>query len=283
MEALGTDAQQREALDAAMASYPASGEALVILGQALSIPPPPSQGTEKEGAWIISLLVSMLVVLVVGLGLFELRRRGFWRQRRLSLDWLRLPAISMPAWGSRLGSRLGTRQHPMTPTSPIDLSPARPSVDVKPVVSRVKPTGGRKLGSFAPAYQRGTPEYTDSFNLTMSDGAGYAGHCGMGISESLDGDDSNVTALEVWLFDKSDIRTQTYVLASEHAHDDPDLHDRLKLRGNLILAKPGQAFTIESKSLVLEGKVVAVTYADDVEPANGAFQEVKVNLEVHLR
>lgn len=73
------------------------------------------------------------------------------------------------------------------------------------------------IARFRTSYGRGHDTYDDSFSIENAKGD-FLGECGVGISESI-GTESpkNVTAIEVWLFDKNDIRTITKVIMSDHA------------------------------------------------------------------
>lgn len=282
MEALGIGAEQRQALDSAMASYPASIEPLSVLGQTLQVPPPPRRPpVVSEGdSWLTSLLLSTAVVLVLGLVIFALQRSG-----RLPQRW--------PSWLSALRLRLTAR----TPTggAPSEQPTAAPSPSLRDRFSfsitrdqeGAAPVGGatarRSLGSFAPVYRREMAEYNESYNLVTPDGKGYVGHCGMGVAETIDPDDTQVAALEVWLFDKSDIRTHTLVLESQGASEHIAEDERAEVGSERIVAEPGQTFTIESKSLILHGRVVQVTYVENDTMPETIFQEVKVEMDVALR
>ncbi len=77
----------------------------------------------------------------------------------------------------------------------------------------------------------------------------------MGISEAIGvGDPKKVTALEVWMFDKSDIRTVTKVLASGFAYQDPALRTKLAAKGEIVLAEPGAEVILETTTLVLRSR-----------------------------
>ncbi len=279
MAALGTVEQQSQALDAAITASPADIQALTSLRQELRLPAVPGEVAPRKGvmSWLGPLLISLLVVLIIGLG-------GIFLLARVR----RFP-LSMPAWPVRLFSRLSSlRLWPAPSSAPVvEITPQKaiePQEVAKEAITPMPaPRPGCKLAAFTPTFQRGIQEYNENFNLNALEGSGYLGECGMGISETLGGDDSRVTALEVWLFDKSDIRTQACVLMSEHAHDDPAIYSRLIARGQGLLARPGQTFTIESESLQLVGRIQSVAYADDDVPPQSVFKEVKVSLEVYLK
>lgn len=282
MEALGGGVAQRQALEEALtAASPADRDALIELERALQLPllPRPVPSLRGGSSWGPLLLGLLLGMSLIGLGAAAFYGvKSGWVSARIA-DWAHL-FVS------------GSRPEPAPSVKPV--------VDVVPRVEVIPETIGlggegkpaapeqglrlrEKLGSFTPTFRRGVEEYTENFDLASPDGSEYAGDCGMGVSETLEGDDDRVTALEVWLFDKSDIRTQTCVLASEYAHSDPVLRKHLSNHGLEVPARPGEAFTIEGQSLVLVGKVLSVTYADVGQPPQSVFEEVKVSLEVYRK
>ncbi len=282
METLGGGTEQRRVLEEVLAAAsPADRDALIELERALPLPllPRSSMPTGGESSWLLLLLGLLLGMFLIGLGaaaFFLVKSGGIFVRIP---EWARSPVSSPPPG-------------PASPVKPvIDVVPRteavaeeiRPKEERKPLAPERELRFREKLGSFTPTFRRGIEEYTENFDLAAPDGSEYEGDCGMGISETLEGDDDRVTALEVWLFDKSDIRTQTYVLASEYAHGDPALRTRLSSHGPEVPARPGETFTIESKSLVLLGKVLSVTYADEGEPPQSVFEEVKVSLEVYRK
>lgn len=282
MEALGTGVEQRQALDSAMASYPASIEPLSVLGQTLQVPPPPRRplAASEGGSWLTSLLLSAAIVLVLGLAVFALRRSGRLPQRWLSwLSALRLRLMARAPSG-------GTQSEQPT-AAPSPSLRDRLSFSITRDQESAVPAGGatarRRLGSFTPVYRRGMAEYNESYTLTTPDSKGYVGHCGMGVAETIDADDTQVAALEVWLFDKSDIRTHTLVLESQGASEHIAEDERAEVGSERIVAEPGRTFTIESQSLILHGRVVEVTYVEDETMPETIFQEVKVEIDVALR
>jgi hypothetical protein len=92
------------------------------------------------------------------------------------------------------------------------------------------------IARFRTDYERGHDTYDDSFSIENAQGD-FLGECGVGISESIGMDTpKNVTAFEVWLFDKNDIRTVTKVIMSDHAFFDEALKAKLAAQGR---ADPG--------------------------------------------
>ncbi|HEY66608.1 MAG TPA: hypothetical protein G4O02_18830 [Caldilineae bacterium] len=262
LEGLGPPERQSQILAEALKhAPPEDARALMELQKELSLPMPSQRpGGEEAGAPPRTLLIAVIIVIIVGLvgvggwAIYDRIRQGgpfVFLGVDLQAAWRRLRTLSI--------------QLPAPAKAPRD-----------ELESEERP-----LATFTPVFRRGAPDYIENYHLRMPDGNEVLGECGMGVAEILRGDDTQVTALEVWLFDKKDIRTQAYVLMSEHAHEDTILRDRLSLRGRLILAEPGRTFTIESQTMRLRGEIVSVAYADGEGPPHSVFDEVKVHLEVY--
>lgn len=158
--------------------------------------------------------------------------------------------------------------------------PAKPAAAVPP-----PPAPGpaaERSGSgqeFTAAFHQGDISYDQSFDIDGPDGV-YWGECGMTMSEAVQGDPERVTALEVWLFDKSDIRTVTKVLMSDYAYGNQALREKLSSRGDAILLAPDLGFVLDAQTLRLMGKIVELEYDDSQAPARSTIRRVRVQLRV---
>jgi hypothetical protein len=126
-------------------------------------------------------------------------------------------------------------------------------------------------------YQLGMDTFDESFSIEAGDGA-FKGECGMGISEVM-GEDTprKVMAFEVWLFDKSDIRTITKVLLSDYAYNNEALRNKLSARGETILAQPAASVLLETAALSVEATVDEMQYGEG-DPAGSYFNTMTVSL-----
>ena len=125
-------------------------------------------------------------------------------------------------------------------------------------------------------YRLGMDSFDESFPIEQ-DGA-FKGECGLGISEVMNEDTPRkVMAFEVWLFDKSDIRTITKVLLSEYAFNNEALRNKLSARGEAILAQPGTTIHLETAALEVEATVVEMEYGAG-EPEASFFNTLTVSL-----
>ena len=140
------------------------------------------------------------------------------------------------------------------------------------------PTGAPPVAQFMTTYMLGDDLYDDSFSIDGPDG-NFLGECGMGISETIGvGDPKKVTAFEVWLFDKNDIRTVTNVLMSEHAFKDDALKSRLAAKGEPVLVKSGDIVKLETATLVVTARVVDLAYGGGPLPPNSYFERLTIEL-----
>jgi hypothetical protein len=132
---------------------------------------------------------------------------------------------------------------------------------------------------FSATFHQGDVEYDQSFDIDAADGS-YLGECGLTMSELVAGDPNRVTALEVWLFDKSDIRTVTKVLMTDFAYGNQTLRDKLSSKGDALLLSPDMGFVLDAQTLRLMGKVTALDYDEGAAPPRSTLQRLSVQLKV---
>jgi hypothetical protein len=135
------------------------------------------------------------------------------------------------------------------------------------------------LGHFVPQYTLGNDNYDTSYSLETPRGE-FLGECGMGISETVgEGKPDKVTAFDLWLFDKADVRTVTQILMSEYAYNDQTLRTKLATKGEAVLAEKGKAVRLETQSLAITAQVVELIYATNPNyPPNSHFQKLIVEI-----
>ena len=131
-------------------------------------------------------------------------------------------------------------------------------------------------------YRLGMDNFDESFTIEGPDGS-FRGECGFGISEAA-GDESpkRVLAFDVWLFDKSDIRTLTKVLVSGYAYHNEAMRNKLSARGETVLAEPNATLILETGSLSVQARVLDMAYSDS-PPPNSCFDHVTVQLTAHIK
>jgi Flp pilus assembly protein TadG len=173
-------------------------------------------------------------------------------------------AATNPVMTSSAGMNVPTRSAPPTRTAATRAAP---------------PPATQTLGTFAATYKFGDDSYDTSFTLETPRGE-FLGECGMGISELIgEGKPDKVTAFDVWLFDKTDVRTVTQILMSEHAFNDLTLRNRLAPKGELMLAEKGKHLLLETATLRVDAEIVDLTYASTPGlPPNSHFQRLIVEM-----
>jgi hypothetical protein len=109
-------------------------------------------------------------------------------------------------------------------------------------------------------------------------GAEYLGECGAGATNVGLADSDRINALEVWLFDRSDIRTEARVLMSERAFANEKLRAEVSTRGKPMLAVPGTVFTLKGNRLQTEVTIEEVSYLRG-DQLNNHFERVVLSLQ----
>ncbi|MCA9932710.1 MAG: hypothetical protein H6662_20270 [Ardenticatenaceae bacterium] len=134
------------------------------------------------------------------------------------------------------------------------------------------------IARFSTTYTRGHDAYDDSFSIENAIGD-FLGECGVGISESIGADSpKNVTAFEVWLFDKNDIRTITKVVMSDHAFFDDAIKAKLQTKGEQVLAREGETVVLETASLIINAEVTGMQYGSGTLPPKSYFETITFEL-----
>jgi hypothetical protein len=135
------------------------------------------------------------------------------------------------------------------------------------------------IARFHTTYTYGNDAYDDSFSIENNSGE-FLGECGVGIAETIGGEvPKKVTALEIWLFDKKDIRTITKVLMSDHAFFDDALKAKLAPKGEPVLAREGETIVLETASLIINAEITEMQYGGDSGyPSQSYFERITVAL-----
>jgi hypothetical protein len=155
-------------------------------------------------------------------------------------------------------------------------APPPPLITPPPARAKDLPKGA--LGLFEAEYQYGDDDFDCSFTIETQGGE-FLGECGVGISDVLSADGGQrVNAFEVWLFDKSDIRTVSKVLVSQHTFEDPDLNAKLSAKGDLVMARQSIEIALETLTLEVTAVVTGFAYLPNDTPAMAAFARLSVEM-----
>ncbi len=142
---------------------------------------------------------------------------------------------------------------------------------------------GTPLAQFPTTYALGDDHFDPSFSIELDNGE-FMGECGVGISETIGvGAPNKVTAFEVWLFDKSDIRTVTKVVMSDYAFSDEALRTKLAPKGEPMLAKEGAEIILETKTLRVKARIVEASYGMGNLPPNSFFEQLSIDLAAWVK
>ncbi|MFL7790608.1 MAG: hypothetical protein AB8I69_00590 [Anaerolineae bacterium] len=142
---------------------------------------------------------------------------------------------------------------------------------------------GAPLAQFPTTYALGDDHFDPSFSIELDSGE-FMGECGVGVSETIGvGAPNKVTAFEVWLFDKSDIRTVTKVVMSDYAFSDEALRTKLAPKGEPMLAKEGAEAVLETKTLRIKARIVEAKYGAGNLPQNSFFDRLSIDLAAWVK
>jgi hypothetical protein len=142
---------------------------------------------------------------------------------------------------------------------------------------------GAPLAQFPTTYALGDDHFDPSFSIELENGE-FMGECGVGISETIGvGTPNKVTAFEVWLFDKSDIRTVTKVVMSDYAFGDEALRTKLAPKGEPVPAREGAEVVLETKTLRVKARIVDVQYGVGNLPQNSFFERLSIDLAAWVK
>jgi hypothetical protein len=164
-----------------------------------------------------------------------------------------------------------------------------PTMQAVEINRNAEKTNFEKLGLAPPitqtmtTYVLGDDLYDESFSIDTQAGE-FMGEYGVGVSEAIGvGDPKKVTALEIWLFDKNDIKTATKVLMSQHAFNDPGIRARLEPKGELVVVAPQSQVLLETATLQLLATVVDLEYGRGPLPADSYFERITLELAIWPR
>lgn len=164
-----------------------------------------------------------------------------------------------------------------------------PVMQAAEISRQVEKTDFQSLGLAQPitqtmtTYVLGDDLYDESFSIDTGGGE-FLGEYGVGVSETIGvGEPKKVAALEIWLFDKNDIKTATKVLMSEHAYNDPNIRARLEPKGELVVVKPQEQVLLETATLQLLATVVDMEYGTGALPPKSHFERITLELAVWPR
>ncbi|MCC7205937.1 MAG: hypothetical protein IT323_01435 [Anaerolineae bacterium] len=137
---------------------------------------------------------------------------------------------------------------------------------------------GNPVGRYMSTYIMGDDMYDDSFSIETPSNE-FLGETGAGISKTIGvGEPKKVTAIEVWVFDKNDIRTVTKVLMSEHAFTDEAIRAELAPKGEAVPVRAGDTVMLETQTLTVQARIIDLAYGTGALPPNSFFERLSVEI-----
>ena len=142
-----------------------------------------------------------------------------------------------------------------------------------------------KLAEFQAKYHYGITDYDESFTITApADSKDILGACGVGTDAEVDppsASTDNVRVLDIWLYDKSSMRTQNQLLVARGVNLDSipqKIASSGSVTGDPLVIERGLTFKLRAEQLVLECKIEDVSYVSDA--ADAPFQSVTLSMTV---
>lgn len=251
---------------------------LALGGGTATVPRPT---TTPQGARSGSLLDNLGMLLLLLAGLILLLAAVLFLYQRFMRPSARpmAPAAAAPGAPINYTAPAPGRLAPDPSTGLREPLPSAPPMTAPPSPRAPVTSAAKSLGTFAATYKFGEDNYDTSFTLETSRGE-FLGETGMGSSETIgDGKPDKVTAFDVWLFDKTDVRTVTQILMSEFAFNDQQTRQRLATKGELVMAEKGKRVRLETATLGVDAEIVDLVYASTPGlPPNSHFQKLIVEM-----
>jgi len=252
---LGNDDKVKSAISTAICNTSGTDQARIKqMATVLNFPTACEPSKKDDNTLWIALCAGGLVVLAVGGGgaYFIMKRGETSKPKSQPTAVGRAPAVSSASGAS--------------------------SVMSQPSGGAIIEAGAEPVSTFKTTYMLGDDLFDESFSIDDQQGS-FLGECGVVIGETVGvGDPKKVTAFEVWLFDKSDIRTVTKVLMSEHAFRDDGSKSKLAAKGDPVLAKSGEMLEMETAALKVQARVVDMQYGSGALPPNSFFQQITLEI-----
>lgn len=142
---------------------------------------------------------------------------------------------------------------------------------------------GPPLMSKPSIYTKGRA-FDDSHAIEDADDM-FLGECGATIAKTV-GDGSDMTAVEIWLFDKDDfVKTINKIFASPHAANDPVIRAALEdmvddPANDIIVIQKDAVLELESDNLRVKGTIFGLQPGTDGSlPANSHYEELTIQVQ----
>lgn len=163
----------------------------------------------------------------------------------------------------------------------IRLKAAQHAMEIK--AKQEAATSGPPLMSKPSIYTKGRA-FDDSHAIEDADDM-FLGETGATIAKTI-GDGNDMTAVEIWLFDKDDfVKTINKIFASPHAANDPVLRASLEdmvddPANDIIVIQQDASLELESDNLRVKASIFGIQPGTDASlPANSHYDELTIQIQ----
>jgi hypothetical protein len=226
----------------------------------------PTAGADEGGSNLLPIVLLLLLLALLGVAIFYV-----WNRRQALMQGAGTDDVEYVRRPSQKSARPSSRTSSARPGATGAAGAATAAAAPEPVTV--------PIARFRTAYTRGHDTYDDSFSIENAAGD-FLGECGVSISETIGATaPKNVTAFEVWLFDKNDIRTITKVIMSDHAFFDDALKAKLAPKGEPVLARENETIVLETATLIINAEITEMDYGSSGDlPDSSHFDRFTIEL-----
>jgi hypothetical protein len=203
-----------------------------------------------------------------------------------ALDNIRPAAVPATARASASTQSIPVNHQPVAvPFATRNASTSTPAVVSAPKAQTNRATlvQEKPIAQFMTTYMFGDDLYDESFTFDAPNGE-FLGECGVSISDTIGvGDPQKDFCFRIRLFDKTNIQTVTKVMMCEHIFNEPNLRQRLEIKGEPVLAEPGKLLSWRLQRCALEARIVDMAYGDLPLPTAELFPTRDGRITVYRR
>ena len=180
-----------------------------------------------------------------------------------------LPQSTLAAKDGVVARQSGFERLPFAPEGEVILDRDRPLEQIDPPLSH-----------FCTTYEIGDDLFDKSYSIDTPSGD-FLGECGIEIVKWLNDDTpKKAAAFDVWLFDKNEINTKSFVLMSESLYMNDIERIQLETKGRTQIAEIGKELTLETDHLIMKIRVVDMVCSQEKDGRCEYFQSLTLDINV---
>ena len=150
-----------------------------------------------------------------------------------------------------------------------------PTISKKTIEKKVSPHS-----TFLASYQLGDDLYRESFSIETTPGE-FLGECGIDVAHVInDGPPKQISAFDIWLFDKNEIETKSIVLVTDISYQNDETRSRLSTIGKPFKIEVGKKYKLHTNNILLEISILDVFYDCFTEVASNCIERLVVEFAV---